>query len=214
MGEVFRDLDQLTANGILREYAEAPQNEPRPHWMRPRYQAPGNDVTISVFRGEGQALFLLARWLRPALIVEKYTGTGYSSACLAAGSPFSEVLSVDNYGEGGAGDAGWRTALAVRDHMRLENLRLIRGTDSDLQDALNGRYPGLVFLDPYLAECSFVQEWCVVARHDGPVHPFLPAPHIRLPRSSYFTVSCGNARRLRSTFDRLADVLPVEMVSD
>ena len=41
-------------------------------------------------------LYFLAKELKPKLIVELGTHTGISSACLAAGSPESRVITVDN----------------------------------------------------------------------------------------------------------------------
>ena len=72
--------------------------------MWPRYSFPEHNIPLSIFRGEGEALFLVVRAMRPKLVAEFFTGTGYSAPWMAAAWPQAEVWSVDNYSEGDAGD--------------------------------------------------------------------------------------------------------------
>lgn len=122
-------LDPHDADG----HKDLPDYDPS---MGPRYSVKGYDFPLSVFRGEGMALFLVARALRPEVIAECYTGTGYAACSLAAGAPDAEVWTVDTYTEGGMGEAGIRNALVLRDMLGLDNLHCLHGTIEQLRQEM------------------------------------------------------------------------------
>lgn len=138
-------------------------------WMGSRYGFRGRDVPLSIFRGEGMVLFLLARLLRPAVIAECYTGTGYSAACLAAGAPDARVLSVDNYTEGGVGDDGFLITQTLRDRLGLTNLELVNGSTGDLNERMNGMAADLYLSDGPYSGSPRLEPHVTVARHDDVV---------------------------------------------
>jgi len=123
-------LDPHDANG----HKDLPDYDP---WMGPRYAVKGYQFPLSIFRGEGIALFLIARTLRPNVIVECYTGTGYAACCLAAGAPDANVYTVDIYSEGGLGEQGVKNATAMRDALRLNNLSCLHGTVETLRGQMS-----------------------------------------------------------------------------
>lgn len=100
--------------------------------MGPRYSIRGTEIPLSVFRGEGVLLWALARHF-PGRIVETFTGTGVAACFLAAASR-AGAISVDDYREGGLGDAGWAHAQRIRDALAPNHLHVYRGS-ADLFDA-------------------------------------------------------------------------------
>lgn len=178
--------------GILEVREEGPRDLPgREPWMGPRYVVPGFASPISVFRAEGVALYALARALRPDVVVEMFTGTGYSALWLAGGAPDAQVYSIDNYTEGGTKDAGWAAVQALWQGAGLPNLRFIRGEASELKRVLLG--PGiadLLFCDGP-ADICYAKPETIVVRHDNP--PFPGRHGFRLLGSSHFTVHCQPA---------------------
>jgi len=138
-------------------------------WMGPRYSFSGQSGPLSVFRGEGMALFLLARLIQPAVVIECFTGTGYAAAWLAAGWPDASVFSVDNYSENLAGEEGFRRAGRLQSRLDLENLRLLHGSGRTMQEALGGRLADFCFSDGPYDAMSFdglLAPGAVVVRHD------------------------------------------------
>ena len=167
LGEFLRRLD-VAAEALLdgrdrHGCSDLPGMLP---WMGPRYGFHGRKEPLSVFRGEGMVLFLLARMLQPAVIAECYTGTGYAAACLAAGASEAKVFSVDNYTEGGAGDEGFQTAQALRDMIGLTNLELVRGSAGDLDIRMNGGSADLYLSDGPYGGAPRLAPHAVVVRHD------------------------------------------------
>ena len=136
-------------------------------WMGARYQFAGRDVPKSIFRGEGIALFLLMRMLRPEIAVECYTGTGYASAWMAAGSPTSMLYTVDNYSEGGIGSEGHFRARRLLYDLSLSNAILLQGTAEELHTPLWGHQPSVYFSDGPLVNPIDLAPDVVVIRHDN-----------------------------------------------
>jgi len=192
----FMERVDKAVEGILVAREEHPRELPgRQPWMGPRYVVPGFGSPISIFKAEGIALYTLARALAPAVVVELYTGTGYSALWLAGGAPEAAVYSIDNYSEGGAKDAGWAAAQALRERAGLANLHLVRGEASELERVLDGRLADLLFCDGP-ADVRYVRPEAVVVRHDNP--PFEGRSGFRLLGSSHFAVHCppGDVARL------------------
>jgi len=192
----FMERVDRAVEGILVAREEHPRELPgRQPWMGPRYVVPGFGSPISIFKAEGVALYALARELRPEVIVEMYTGTGYSALWLAGGAPGAEVYSIDDYSEGGTKDAGWAAVLSLSERMGLSNLHYWRGEASELSGELDGRLAALLFCDGP-ADVRYARPEAVVVRHDNP--PFEGRNGFRLLGSSHFTVHChpGDAARL------------------
>jgi len=151
-------LDPHHANG----HPDLPEYDPA---MGPRYSVKGYQFPLSVFRGEGIALFLIAQALQPKVIAECYTGTGYAACCLAAGAPDADVYTVDNYSEGGLGEVGLKNAVALRDALNLGNLSCLHGTVETLREKL------LAPVNLYLSDGPYegappLAEDAVHVRHD------------------------------------------------
>jgi hypothetical protein len=192
----FMERVDKAVEGILVAREEQERELPgRQPWMGPRYVVPGFGSPISIFKAEGVALYALARELQPEVIVEMYSGTGYSALWLAGGAPGAEVYSIDDYSEGGTKDAGWAAAQALRERAGLANLHLVRGEASELERILDGRLADLLFCDGP-ADVRYARPEAVVVRHDNP--PFPDRHGFRLLGSSHFTVHChpGDAARL------------------
>ena len=184
----FMERVDLAVEGILVAREEHPRELPgRQPWMGPRYVVPGFGSPISIFKAEGVALYALARELQPQVIVELYTGTGYSALWLAGGAPEADVYSIDNYSEGGTKDAGWAAVLDLSERMGLLNLHYIRGEASELERDLDGRRADLMFCDGP-ADPRYARPEALVVRHDNP--PFPDRTGFRLLGSSHFTVHC------------------------
>jgi hypothetical protein len=151
-------LEPHDANG----HKDLPDYDPR---MGPRYSVKGYQFPLSVFRGEGIALFLIARALRPQVIAECYTGTGYAACCLAAGAPDAEVYTVDVYSEGGLSEQGVKNATAMRDALRLNNLSCLHGTVETVRQAMKS--PANLYLSdgPYEG-APLLADDAVHIRHD------------------------------------------------
>ena len=201
--QFFQRLDQAAAE-LLDErdrYGHVDLSGYLP-WMGPRYGFRGRDVPLSIFRGEGIALFLLARTLKPAVIAECYTGTGYAAACLAAGAPTARVLSVDNYSEGGVGDEGFRVAQAIRDRLDLTHLDLIRGSTGELNARLNGRSVDVYLSDGPYGGAPNLDVNVTVIRHD--------APDGQVPERSFTVIGGSNLSVMCATVER-RDALAAEM---
>lgn len=136
-------------------------------WMGPRYAFAGYDVPMSIFRGEGMVLFLLMRMLEPAVSTECFTGTGYASAWMAAGSPASQLYTVDHYQEGGIGEEGYRRARGLILNLGLTNASLLYGTEEELRNALAGQRPDIYFSDgPRVGGIDLPPD-AIVIRHDS-----------------------------------------------
>jgi hypothetical protein len=192
----FMERVDRAVEGILVAREEHPRELPgRQPWMGPRYVVPGFGSPISIFKAEGVALYALARELRPEVIVEMYSGTGYSALWLAGGAPEAAVYSIDDYSEGGTKDAGWAAVLSLSERMELSNLHYWRGEASELGPALEGDLADLLFCDGP-ADIRYAKPHAVVVRHDNP--PFEGRKGFRLLGSSHFTVHCppGDAARL------------------
>jgi hypothetical protein len=127
VAETFLDPHDANGHPDLPDYDDL---------MGPRYAVKGYQFPLSVFRGEGIALFLIARALQPKVIVECYTGTGYAACCLAAGAPDADVYTTDIYTEGGLGEHGVENAVALRDALGLGNLSCLHGTVETLRDQM------------------------------------------------------------------------------
>lgn len=134
----MRKLDEAAEALLDPHDAEGHKDLPDYHSsMGPRYSVKGHDFPLSVFRGEGMVLFLIARALQPKVIAECYTGTGYAACCLAAGAPDAEVWTVDAYTEGGMGEAGVQNVHVIRDMLGLTNLHCLHGTVEQLRQEMN-----------------------------------------------------------------------------
>lgn len=133
--------------------------------MGPRYSVRDHDFPLSVFRGEGIALFLIARALQPKIIAECYTGTGYAACCLAAGAPDAEVWTVDTYTEGGMGEAGLKNVNVLQDRLELANLHCLHGTVEQLRQSMGA--PANLYLSdgPYEGAPPLADD-AVHIRHD------------------------------------------------
>ena len=146
------------ANG----HPDLPNYDPR---MGPRYAVKGHEFPLSVFRGEGMALFLIARALQPMVIAECYTGTGYAACCIAAGAPDAETYTVDNYSEGGLGGRGIENVKAMQQALGLSNLHCLIGVVENLRCILP--VPVNLYLSdgPYEGSPSLADD-AVHIRHD------------------------------------------------
>ena len=173
----FRYLDARDAHGC----PDLPDYE---RCMGPRFTVRGYGIPISVFRGEGVILWALAhRVLRTEVIVETFTGTGVAACFLAAARPDIPVYTVDHYGEGNLGDAGWDNMQSLRRDLGLSNLIALRGSWDDLTVALRSQAVGLYFCDgvhqPILpARCTVI--------HD---ETSMPPRGFRVPGSSLMVVT-------------------------
>lgn len=191
----FMERVERAVEGVLVAREEQERELPgRQPWMGPRYVVPGFGSPISIFKAEGVALYALARELQPEVIVEMFSGTGYSALWLAGGAPKATVFSVDNYSEGGTKDAGWAAVRDLSERMGLPNLVYLRGEASELGPALDGNLADLLFCDGP-ADIRYSRLGAVVVRHDNP--PFEGRAGFRLLGSSHFTVHCPPADAAR-----------------
>lgn len=160
--------------------------------MGHRYALRGRTEPLSIFQGEGLALYLFVKAFQPRVVLDLFTGTGFAAAHMAAGHQFTKVYSVDNYSEGGVGDAGWDAACELIQTCDLRNAKLIRGTHPDLMRALDadGVTLGdidLLFLDGGGKDVSrvFDHPGTVVITHDEPT--WLGTSDFRLMGGSHLT---------------------------
>lgn len=184
----FLGAIDLAVMGLLepRDAAGHPDLPGYRPYMGPRYGFPGLARPLSVFRGEGVALFALAQAVRPKVVAETFTGTAYSSCWLAAGAPEAAVWTVDNWSEGTAGDGGYLAAAELRKRLFLRNLRIVRGTNEDLRRAMGeGIEADLVFLDGLGGDPPQRKD-APVATHDCPVDG--AGPLIRILGGSHLHV--------------------------
>jgi hypothetical protein len=135
-------------------------------WMGSRYGFMGCDIPLSVFRGEGVALFLLARLTQPVLIAECFTGTGYAAAWLAAGCPQAVVYTIDDYREGELREEGFSKARQLFCELGLSNIVSLYGVVDELQSSLAGRKIDLLLVDGPYGETPSLSEGAIVVRHD------------------------------------------------
>ena len=178
-------------------------------WMGPRYQFAGYEVPKSVFRGEGIALFLLMRMLRPEIAAECFTGTGYASAWMAAGSPASLVYTVDNYSEGNLGYEGRIRASRLHHDLGLSNTVLLQGTVEDLSAQLQGRPLGVYFSDgPPVTPIDLAHD-VVVVRHDN-LDGQDKKRSFGIRGSSNMTVMCPSVDERNELMSIIARYVPVE----
>lgn len=182
-------------------------------YMGDRYHLPGASEPLSVFEGEGAALYLLAAYLRPQVIAEFYTGTGYSACCLAAGAPAAQVFTIDNYLEGEVGDRGLMAARVLQVSLGLTNLHLMRGDRDVLMQYLDAHSlgVGLVFLDgPGKATIDIpVAPGCVTVTHDDPLSQG-PA-RVQLLHGSHWTAFFRAVEPAQDFAAGLAERFPLQL---
>jgi predicted O-methyltransferase YrrM len=162
--------------------------------MGHRHVLRGRTLPVSIFQGEGLALYLFVQAFRPRVILDMFTGTGMAAAYLGAGHQFARVYSVDDYSEGVAGDAGWDGACGLIQACDLRNVKLIRGSHLDLARVLDadGVTRGdvdLLFLDGAGKDVSeaFDHPGAVRVTHDEPT--WLGPNDFRLMGGSHLTFS-------------------------
>jgi len=141
--------------------------------MGHRYVFRGRTLPMSIFAGEGLALYLFVKMFEPRLILDLFTGTGFSAAHLAAGCPSAWIYSADNYSEGDVGDSGWQESNDLINACQLTNVKLIRGSHMELMAALDADGHmrdelDMLFLDGPGKNISrvFQDENMVVVTHD------------------------------------------------
>lgn len=163
--------------------------------MGHRYAWQGHPEPLSIFQGEGLALYLFVQAFKPRIVLDLFTGTGFAAAHLAAGYQFTRVYSVDDYREGGLRDAGWAAACALVQACDLRNVKLIQGSHLDLvrvldEDGLTRPDIDVLFLDGLqkrLSEEIFAHPATVVITHDE-LFPLGPTD-FRLKGGSHLTFS-------------------------
>lgn len=170
--------------------------------MGPRYKIPADDWLLSVFRGEGQALFLIARTLRPLLIVDAYTGTGYAAACLAAGAPDAGVISADRE------ERYVYFARGLAGRLALANLTILHGGPGDILRAAGGREPELVLRDPYHGDPVGGTPLTVEITHDRRL-PLLKGCSFHVRGGSHMIVSCSQPKTYALLRDTVGAFMPV-----
>lgn len=179
-------------------------------WMGPRYGFVGHDFPLSVFRGEGMALFLLMRTIQPKIIAECFTGTGCSGAFLAAGAPQAKVVTVDDYSEGGLGPKGFSHAVELRDRLALINLELYQGPPEYLGDVSQGLSVDVYFSDgPYAESPAALSEDAIIIRQDD-----MSGQDIKRSFSfiggSHLSVMCQTAEERDVLMGAMSKAFPVE----
>ncbi len=210
MDEFFERIDCCAAEWFDARDANGHPDLPDylPH-MGPRYSLKGYERPISVFRGEGRVLYLIARTVQPERVAECYTGTGYAAACLAAGWPDALVYSVADYSEGNVGDRGHHMAQALRDRLDLKNLILLRGSLPAL-GAVMGWQADLVFLDGPYGETPPAKETVTVIRHDDE-NASVPGRRFLVKGGSHFWVTCPTVEARDVLASVVAELMPVEL---
>jgi len=94
----FEETMKDAMKGLLEfRVIEQPRRKNQTH-----YAIPGNMKMLSVTPEEGCILFSIARTLQPTHIVEFGTGTGASTAYLAAGAHNARVTTIDHFKEAGS----------------------------------------------------------------------------------------------------------------
>ena len=209
----FLDRFDQKRTGLLEEHdryghVDLPLYTP---WMGPRYHPTGHDFPLSVFRGEGMALFLLMRILQPKVIVECFTGTGVSGIFLAAGAPQARVLSIDNYTEGSRKKEGLAAAMELRDQMGLNNLELYEGAPEDLSQILQDLSPVDVYFSdgPYIGVPVLLSEDAVVIRQDD-MNGQIASRSFSILGGSHLSVMCSTSSERVTLMSMMAKVFPVE----
>lgn len=86
---------------------------------------PGHKEPLSVTPEEARMLFTITRALRPKRILELGTGTGFSTAALAAGWPNAKVVTIDDFSEGGIREKGPQVCNELWKRLNLTNIELI-----------------------------------------------------------------------------------------
>jgi hypothetical protein len=160
--------------------------------MGPRYGYHNQAEPLSIFRGEGQILYALAKALFPQIIVDAYTGTGYSAICLALGAPGAIVYSFDDYREGARQACGLEAARELITTCGVPNIVLFQGSWSDLDTRLQGRRPELAFLDGEDKDFFLVPPSGLLVVHDEAELLFDASNHLfRVPGGGHLTVKSG-----------------------
>ena len=207
--EFFSKLDKATEGLLEPRDMEGHRDLAgyRPY-MGPRYGLPGATVPLSVFRGEGIALFALSQILQPKIVIECFTGTGYAAICLAGGWPDAEVFTVDDYREGGAPEKGWAVASALRERMELPNLTMVRGVTEDLTKLIRDR------ADLYLSDGPYEQApplWdrVVHIRHDDKMGQ-VDGRRFTIPGGSHMSITCPSAEMRDWLMAEIGRIIPTE----
>ena len=172
-----------------------------PH-MGPRYGIPADTWLLSVFRGEGQALFLIARALRPTLIVDAYAGTGYTAACLAAGAPEATVLSADKE------ERYVYAARALVKRLGLTNVTVFHGRAVAIRLEMGGRDPELILRDAYNEDDLGGTPRTVEITHDKQL-PLSKGNSFLVAGGSHMIVSCSQVKTYALLRDAVGAVMPI-----
>lgn len=207
--EFFSNLDNAT-EGLL-EPRDTNGHYDLPGYrayMGPRYGIPHATVPLSVFRGEGMALFALSQILQPKIVIECFTGTGYAAICLAGGWPDAEVFTVDDYREGGAPDRGWEVATVLRERMELPNLTMVRGLTGDLAKLVREA------ADLYLSDGPYEQapplsDRVVHIRHDDKMGQ-VDGRRFIIPGGSHMSVTCPSIEMRDWLMAEVGRIIPTE----
>lgn len=187
--QFFARLDRVATQYLEPHDAQGHPDLPGYHpSMGPRYSVKGFAFPLSVFRGEGIALFLIAQALHPTVVAECYTGTGYAACCLAAGAPDAQVYTVDNYTEGSLGEAGVRNSETLRNSLGLTNLRCLHGTVDDLRQDLSASVNLYLSDGPY-GDSPELAEDVVHIRHDD-THGQVDGRRFVIQGGSHMSVTC------------------------
>ena len=202
--EFFMRLDDaVKAMGMIPHDAEGHKDLPNylPH-MGPRYKIPADDWLLSVFRGEGQALFLIARALQPAMIVDAYTGTGYAAACLAAGAPNALVVSADRE------ERYVFFARMLLKRLAIKNVTVLRGGPDEIRHTCRRQVPKLILRDAYNEDDLGGGTETVEITHDQQT-PLCRGNSFLVQGGSHMIVSCAQPKTYALLRDTLGAVMPI-----
>ncbi|MFQ5791105.1 MAG: hypothetical protein ACE5JI_11600 [Acidobacteriota bacterium] len=144
------------------------------------YAIIGYDLPLSVTRQEGQVLFAVARAFGPRKVLELGTGTGYSTAWLAAAVPDAEITTIDDFNEGGTGDMGLEATMAILDRTKAVNVSIHRTDFFAAQNDYMEWSPHMIFADGILSRSILnivdMGPGTIMALHDITDRAFIKDP--------------------------------------
>jgi len=160
-----------------------------PHYHFHDYPEP-----LSVSRQEGQILFAISRFCGPSTILELGTGTGYSTAWLAAGGPEAELTTAYDYTEGSVGEEEISVVGRLLEELGLANVTIVR----DHVQSFKELKADLVFMDGKIKHDIQVPiETEILIEHDATGKPD-PGEGFAISTSSRLSVQCGDKAYLKA----------------
>ena len=170
------------------EIDEAVEGILEPRGKKNHYAVKGFDLPLSITKIEGQILFSVVRMFAPRKILEFGTGTGYSTAWLFGGFPRAEIITVDDYSEGGMGERGFLAAKELIRRMGGNRVEIVYDNWGNMEQKCKALSPDFIFADGIISREIATRldplPGSVIAAHDVTCGIFMSGACIRLSTES------------------------------